>query len=96
MGGSTEVGDVSWITPTGQLTTCCWPLGTPGHSWQTVASSGSSIGHKGMLFAAKGMALAGLDLLTKSDLLAQAQAEFARAKNGRAYVTPLPDEVVPQ
>jgi aminobenzoyl-glutamate utilization protein B len=52
-GGSTEVGDVSWITPTGQITTVCMPLGTPGHSWQTVASSGSSIGMKGMVFAAK-------------------------------------------
>jgi aminobenzoyl-glutamate utilization protein B len=96
MGGSTEVGDVSWISPTGQLTTCCWPLGTPGHSWQTVASSGSSIGAKGMLFAAKGMALAGLDLLTKPDLLAQAQAEFIQAKNGQEYVTPLPAEAVPR
>ena len=64
MGGSTEVADVSWITPTGQISTTCWPLGTPGHSWQTVASSGSSIGAKGMIFAAKAMALAGLDLLT--------------------------------
>ena len=95
-GGSTEVGDVSWITPTGQLATCCWPLGTPGHSWQTVVSSGSSIGSKGMLFAAKGMALAGLDLLTKPDLLTQAQAEFVQAKNGQDYVTPLPDEAVPR
>ena len=65
MPGSTEVGDVSQITPTGQLTTCCWPLGTPGHSWQIVASSGSSIGAKGMLLAAKALALAGLDLLTR-------------------------------
>jgi aminobenzoyl-glutamate utilization protein B len=96
MGGSTEVGDVSWIAPTGQLTTCCWPLGTPAHSWQTVVSSGSSIGSKGLLFAAKGMALAGLDLFTKPDLLAQAQAEFAQAKNGEEYVTPLPEEAVPQ
>ena len=95
-GGSTEVGDVSWITPTGQIITCCWPLGTPGHSWQTVASSGSSIGIKGMLFAAKGMALAGLDLFTKPDLLAAAQTEFAQAKNGKEYVTPLPDGAVPQ
>ncbi len=96
MGGSTEVGDVSWITPTGQITTCCWPLGTPGHSWQTVASSGSSIGAKGMLFAAKSMALAGFDLLTKPDLLTQAQAEFAVAKEGVEYVTPLPEDVLPQ
>ena len=96
MGGSTDVGDVSWITPTGQLTTCCWPLGTPGHSWQTVVSSGSSIGSKGMMFAAKGMALAGLDLLTKPDLLAQAQAEFARAKNGKEYINALPAGIRPQ
>jgi aminobenzoyl-glutamate utilization protein B len=95
MSGSTEVGDVSWITPTAQLTTCCWPLGTPGHSWQTVVSSGSSIGSKGMLFAAKGMALAGLDLFIKPDLLAQAQAEFTQAKKGKAYVSPLPDKAVP-
>ena len=50
MSGSTEVADVSWITPTGQISTTCWPLGTPGHSWQTVASCGSSIGAKGMIF----------------------------------------------
>ena len=96
MGGSTEVADVSWITPTGQITTTCWPLGTPGHSWQTVASSGSSIGAKGMLFAAKTMALAGLDLLTKPDVLAAAQAEFERARAGREYVTPLPADATPK
>ena len=96
MGGSTEVADVSWITPTGQITTTCWPLGTPGHSWQTVASSGSSIGAKGMMFAAKTMALAGLDLLTKPDLLAAAKAEFERARAGRNYVTPLPPDARPK
>ncbi len=96
MGGSTEVGDVSWITPTGQITTCCWPLGTPGHSWQTVASSGSSIGNKGMLFAAKSMALAGWDLFTQPDLLAQAQVEFKKAKKGKDYVTPLPEGSIPR
>ncbi len=96
MTGSTDVGDVSWITPTGQLTTCCWPLGTPGHSWQTVASSGSGIGSKGMLFAAKCLALAGLDLLTTPELLTQARTEFIAAKNGEKYVTPLPEDAVPR
>ena len=96
MGGSTEVADVSWITPTGQITTTCWPLGTPGHSWQTVASSGSTIGAKGMIFAAKAMALAGLELLVQPDLLAAAQAEFDRARAGRTYVSPLPAEAVPK
>ncbi|MDE2819293.1 MAG: amidohydrolase [Chloroflexota bacterium] len=96
LGGSTEVADVSWITPTGQITTTCWPLGTPGHSWQTVASSGSSIGAKGMIFAAKAMALAGLDLLTKPELLAEATAEFEVARAGRDYVSPLPPEATPK
>ena len=96
MGGSTEVADVSWIAPTGQITTTCWPLGTPGHSWQTVASSGSSIGAKGMIFAAKAMALAGLDLLTKPLLLANAQAEFETVLAGREYVTPLPPKATPR
>ena len=95
MGGSTEVADVSWITPTGQITTTCWPLGTPGHSWQTVVSSGSSIGSKGMLFAAKAMAIAGLELLTHPDTLAQAQAEFQQAKKGQDYISPIPDGVMP-
>jgi len=96
MGGSTEVADVSWITPTGQITTTCWPLGTPGHSWQTVASSGSSIGAKGMIFASKAMALAGLELLIDADLLAQAKAEFEQAKDGQDYVSPLPPEATPK
>lgn len=91
MGGSTEVGDVSWITPTGQVTTTCWPLGTPGHSWQIVASVGSGIGKQGMMLASKGMALAGLDLMTNPDLLAQVKVEFENKKNGREYVTPIPE-----
>lgn len=95
MPGSTEVGDVSYITPTGQLTTTCWPFGTPPHSWQIVASSGSSIGAKGMLHAAKAMALTAFDLMTKPDLLAAARQEFAEATEGKAYVSPLPDDAVP-
>jgi len=95
MPGSTEVADVSQITPTSQLTTCCWPFGTPPHSWQITASSGSQIGFKGMLFAAKALALTALDLLTKPDLLQAAQAEFATSTEGRTYVSPLPDGTVP-
>jgi aminobenzoyl-glutamate utilization protein B len=51
---------------------------------------------KGMLFAAKAMALAGLDLLTKHDLLAKAREAFDRAREGKEYVTPLPEEAQPQ
>ena len=96
LSGSTEVADVSWITPTSQISTTCWPLGTPGHSWQTVASCGSSIGAKGLIFAAKAMALAGLDLLTTPDTLAAAKAEFKRRRGDKTYVTPLPPDATPQ
>jgi aminobenzoyl-glutamate utilization protein B len=95
MPGSTEVGDVSQITPTAQLTTCCWPFGTPPHSWQITACSGSNIGFKGMLFAAKALALTALDLMTKPDLLQAAQAEFATNTAGRKYVSPLPPGTLP-
>jgi aminobenzoyl-glutamate utilization protein B len=95
MPGSTEVGDVSQITPTVQLTTTCWPLGTPGHSWQITASSGSSIGARGMMQAARVMALTGLELLTRPDVLAAARAEFERRTGGRPYVSPIPDGTAP-
>ncbi|MFW9847056.1 MAG: amidohydrolase [Candidatus Thorarchaeota archaeon] len=65
--GSTDVGDVSWVTPTMEFTTATGLLGDPGHSWQTVAVCGMSIGHKAMLFAAKTIAGAAIDLLTKPD-----------------------------
>ena len=95
MGGSTEVADVSHITPTVQFNAVCWPIGTPAHSWQTVASCGSSIGMKGMMFSAKAQALTAYDLLTKPDVLAEAQEEFKAAKNGQPYVTPLPEDAYP-
>lgn len=95
MPGSTEVADVSQITPTSQLTTCCWPFGAPGHSWQITASSGSQIGAKGMLYAAKALALTALDLMTKPELLQAAKDEFAASTSGRKYVSPLPDGTVP-
>lgn len=95
MPGSTEVADVSQITPTSQLTTCCWPFGAPGHSWQITASSGSQIGFKGMAYAAKALALTALDLMTKPELLQAAQAEFAASTEGRKYVSPVPDGTVP-
>ena len=94
MKGSTEVGDVSWICPTGQITTTCWPLGTPGHSWQTVASCGSSIGSKGMLLAAKAMALATWALLTEDGVLARAKEDFNTARQGQSYQSPLPADAV--
>jgi aminobenzoyl-glutamate utilization protein B len=95
MGGSTDVGDVSYITPTAEITTCCEALGTPGHSWQNVVTSGSSIGLKGMMVAAKAMALAVAELETNPDLLRAARHEFEEKTGGRPYVSPLPEGTMP-
>ncbi|MBL7064759.1 MAG: amidohydrolase [Anaerolineae bacterium] len=92
---STDVSDVSYITPTAQVTTCCQALGTPVHSWQNVAFAGSSIGFKGMMLAAKAMALAALDLETKPDILKAARDEFEKKTEGKKYVSPLPEGTVP-
>jgi aminobenzoyl-glutamate utilization protein B len=96
MHGSTEVGDVSQIAPTGNLLTCCHPLGSPGHSWQITAASGSGVGLRGMDYAAKAMALTGFELMTNPTALAAARAEFAAATGGRPYLSPLPEGSVPQ
>ena len=54
--GSTDVGDVSWVVPTSGFRTATFVPGTPGHSWQSTACAGMSIGHKGMIVAAKTLA----------------------------------------
>lgn len=75
-GGSTDVADVSWVTPTAGMGAATWAPGTPAHSWQAVAAGGTSIGSKGAVVAAKTLALAGARLLTEPALVSAAQAEL--------------------
>jgi aminobenzoyl-glutamate utilization protein B len=91
--GSSDVGDISWICPTIEFGTACNVLGAPGHSWAFVACSGSSIGHKSLVFAAKTMAGVALELLTDKSVLADAKADHLARLEGRTYSTPLPDGV---
>lgn len=91
--GSTDVGDVSWLTPTAQFTTATWPSEVPGHSWQIVSVGKTSLAYKGELLAAKVLAGAAADLMEKPEILAEARAEFAvTAADG--YDCPLGPEVV--
>ena len=92
--GSTDVGDVSWLTPTSQIETVCWPAGVPGHSWQIVACGKSAFAHKGMLLAGKVLAATAIDLLTDGELLNQAKAEFSERSEG-GYVCPIEAGAVP-
>ena len=93
--GSTDVGDVSYVTPTAQFLAACKALGAPGHSWQYTACSGTSIGHKGMLFAAKTLALSGLRFLQEPQLVEQAKAAFAADTKGRPYKSGLAADAKP-
>jgi len=94
-GGSSDVADVSWTTPTGRFAAATGVIGEPGHSWQVAACAGMSIGHKGMVMAAKILALSGLELLTDAGLLAKAREEFAGRTKDRPYKSPIPEGVGP-
>lgn len=95
IGGSTDVGDVSWITPVGQIMTTCAPVGVQPHSWQATASYGSSIGLKGMHLAAKSMALTLFDLLTDTNLIDVAREEFVKETAGKKYEAAIPNDLRP-
>ncbi|MBK7869435.1 MAG: amidohydrolase [Saprospiraceae bacterium] len=83
-GGSTDVGDISWVVPTVGLNTATWVPGTAAHSWQAVAAGGTSIGHKGMMVAAKTIALTAIDLFNTPGMIEEAWAEL-RTRRGSDF-----------
>ena len=93
--GSTDVGDVSWVVPTGQIFTACWALGSPGHSWQIVAQGKMGIGQRGMLFAGKVMALSALEFMQDKNIREKAKEEFKQKRAAASYVSPIPPGTKP-
>ncbi len=83
-GGSSDVGDVSWVVPTTGLTAATWVPGTPAHSWQAVAAGGTDIGHKGMMIAAKTLALTAIELLNSPEVIKASWVEL-RSKTGEGF-----------
>ncbi|MBD5550193.1 MAG: amidohydrolase [Lachnospiraceae bacterium] len=92
--GSTDVGDVSWLTPTAQIHVAAWPNGCPGHSWQNVSCGKTAIGHKAVLQAGKVLAAGAIDLFKNPDRLRAAKEEFKRRTKG-GFTCPIPDGVSP-
>ncbi len=84
-GGSTDVGDVSWVVPTLHFSVATAPAETPWHAWPVVAAGGMSIGHKGMLYAAKTMAATLVDLYEDKGARQAIRAEWLEDKAGREY-----------
>lgn len=82
---STDMGDLSWNVPTVQMNAATFAPGVPAHSWQAVACAGSSIGIKGMLVAAKTMALTASDLYSAPATIAAAKEEFLRRRGGAGF-----------
>lgn len=91
MGGSTDVGDVSFVVPTIRLSATTAPKGTPWHSWAVVACGGMSIGHKGMGYAAKALSMTMVDLFEDAELRKQVQAEFKERKGDYIYKPMIPE-----
>ncbi len=90
-GGSTDVGDVSWVVPTIRLGATVAPKDTPWHSWAVVACSGMSIGHKGMIYAAEALSMTMVDLYENEKLRSEIKAEFKERKGGYVYKGIIPD-----
>ncbi|MCZ6694263.1 MAG: amidohydrolase [Bacteroidetes bacterium] len=90
-GGSTDVGDVSWVVPQISLVVTTAPAQTPWHSWAVVACGGMSIGHKGMLFAAKSLGMTIVDLFEDENLRSEMRKEFKQSKGDYEYQSMLPD-----
>jgi len=93
--GSTDVGDVSWIVPTAEFNAATYVPGTPAHSWQAVACAGSSIGRKGMVLAAKTLALSGIDLFRDPKLVAAVRTDFEKRRAGIEYRSRIPADQKP-
>lgn len=87
--GSTDVGDVSFVVPTVGFGTATWVPGTSAHSWQAVAAGGTSIGNKGMMIAAKTLALTAINLFQDHDLIKKAKVEFLDRRGADFEYIPL-------
>ena len=90
-GGSTDVGDVSWNVANINLTTTIAPRDIPWHSWAVVACAGMSIGHKGMIYASKAMAMTMFDLFNNPKKVAKVKEEFFQRKGNDIYQAIIPD-----
>jgi aminobenzoyl-glutamate utilization protein B len=93
MGASTDVGDVSWNTPTMGCGMPTMPLGISAHTWAATACHGMSIGLKGAINAARVLAATGIDILTDAELRQAARADFEQRTRGKSYISPLPPEM---
>lgn len=90
-GGSTDVGDISWIVPEITLTSTTAPANTAWHGWSVVACGGMSIGHKGLVLASKSLGMTMVDLFESEQLRKDIRTEFEKRKAGHVYKAYIPE-----
>jgi aminobenzoyl-glutamate utilization protein B len=90
-GGSTDVGDVSWVAPTLHFYIATAPKGVPWHAWPVVASSRMSIGQKGMMRAAQALAATAVDLFENASVRDAIRREWGEKTKGVTYKWLVPD-----
>ena len=93
LAGSTDVADVSWVTPTAQAWVACFAFGTPMHSWQLVSQGKTGLAHAGLVRAARVLTATAIELIERPELIAQARAELLERRQGKPYTCPIPPEV---
>ena len=94
-GGSTDVGDVSWVCPTAQYMAATRAYGTPGHSWQNVAQGVMPLAEKTMLCVAKWLSATAVRLLEEPEILVKAKEEHQMRVGPKGYECPIPKGVRP-
>jgi aminobenzoyl-glutamate utilization protein B len=82
---------VSWIVPEISLGTTTAAKGIPWHSWAVVACGGTSIGHKGLVFASKALAMTMVDAFENAAFRDAVKKEFLERKGNRVYKPVIPD-----
>lgn len=94
--GSTDVGNVSWVVPTGQFNMATLAAGTPGHAWQVVAQGKGSVAKKGMIAAAKLLAVTACDFFEDPKLIEAATEEWKMRLDGEPFPDALPKDAKPE
>ena len=92
--GSVDVGDVQHIVPGVFFQTATYNIGAAaGHTWQNTVCAGNGIGIKGMIYASKIMAVAGIKALEDPTIIERAKEEFEKTMNGKEYSCPIPSDL---
>ncbi len=88
---STDAGDVSWNVPTIGFSAATFVPGVAAHTWQATACARMSIGQRGMVVAAKAIALTAVDLFAEPQLVQEAKADFDLKMKGNTYRSQIPE-----